>query len=376
MQIYEVGGAVRDALLGLPVTERDYCVVGASRETMLQKGFVEVGRDFPVFLHPITKAEYALARKERKVRAGYRGFECDASPEVTLEEDLLRRDLTINAIAKDESGKMFDPYGGRADIEKRILRHVSPAFSEDPVRVLRLARFYARFFSLGFRVAEDTLQFVTALVAAKECEALSPERVARETVKAMGTSHPEQYFAKLSEWGVWESYLGTAVWDKNVVPSAIAILEKAVPVLVAPEAKVLAFLLSVLWQEKAVDSEKITVWIEKLALPKGWARLLVLGAKEATLFLTTVIMTPREILDAMYRVDAFRRMDSLNTLWLIARAFFQHQHPHHNFPHNDEAMFAAFCKLRDAPPLDFMEIPDEKRAAALYNYRLSILEAL
>src|SRR5690606_22330639 len=147
---YEVGGAVRDSLLGLPVKERDWVVVGASAEDLLARGFRQVGKDFPVFLHPRTGEQYALARVERKIGPGYTGFAVDASPEVTLEQDLGRRDLTINAIARDEDGNIIDPWNGRDDIEKRVLRHVSPAFREDPLRVLRVARFAARFAPLGF----------------------------------------------------------------------------------------------------------------------------------------------------------------------------------------------------------------------------------
>ena len=157
MQVFLVGGAVRDRLLGLQVRERDYVVVGARAEELLAQGYEPVGRDFPVFLHPQTREEYALARIERKQGHGYTGFACYAAPEVTLEEDLLRRDLTINAIAEDAEGQLHDPYGGQADLAARLLRHVSPAFSEDPLRVLRTARFAARFHRLGFRVAEETL---------------------------------------------------------------------------------------------------------------------------------------------------------------------------------------------------------------------------
>src|SRR5580658_4435260 len=157
MQVYLVGGAVRDALLGLPVKERDWVVVGSTRDELLRQKYREVGRDFPVFLQPETNEEYALARLERKTAPGYRGFAVEFGPEVTLEEDLARRDLTINAIAQAEDGSLVDPYGGRRDLQARVLRHVSPAFIEDPVRILRVARFAARYAELGFRVAEDTL---------------------------------------------------------------------------------------------------------------------------------------------------------------------------------------------------------------------------
>src|SRR6201986_4069185 len=163
MQVYLVGGAVRDALLGLPVKERDWVVVGSTRDELARLNYREVGRDFPVFLHPDSHEEYALARLERKVGPGYRGFSVDFGPEVTLEEDLARRDLTINAIAQWADGALVDPFGGRRDIEARVLRHVSAAFAEDPVRVLRVARFAARFAPLGFQVAPETLALMRAM---------------------------------------------------------------------------------------------------------------------------------------------------------------------------------------------------------------------
>ena len=197
MRVYEVGGAVRDALLGLPVTERDWVVVGASADELTAQGFRRVGKDFPVFLHPRTGEEYALARTERKTAPGYTGFEFDAAPSVTLEQDLMRRDLTINAIARTEEGEIVDPCSGRADLQARVLRHVSPAFREDPLRVLRVARFAARFAPLGFTVAPETLALMQEIVAAGEMEALRPERVWQETVKALGTERPDVYFETL-----------------------------------------------------------------------------------------------------------------------------------------------------------------------------------
>jgi tRNA nucleotidyltransferase (CCA-adding enzyme) len=201
MRIYEVGGAVRDALLGLPVEERDWVVVGASADALTARGFRRVGKDFPVFLHPSTGEEYALARTERKTAPGYTGFEFDAAPTVTLEDDLRRRDLTVNAIARAEDGEIIDPWSGRADIEARILRHVSPAFREDPLRVLRVARFAARFAPLGFSVAPETLALMKEIVAAGEMEALRPERVWQETAKALATQRPDVYVETLRACG-------------------------------------------------------------------------------------------------------------------------------------------------------------------------------
>lgn len=197
MRIYLVGGAVRDKLLGLPVKERDWVVVGARPEDLETQGYKPVGRDFPVFLHPKTHDEYALARIERKTAAGYRGFSVHAAPEVTLEEDLRRRDLTINALAQDADGKIIDPYGGRRDIEQRVLRHVSPAFAEDPVRILRAARFAARYRHLGFRVAQETIALMRGMVDAGEADALVPERVWQELAKALREPNPPAFFEVL-----------------------------------------------------------------------------------------------------------------------------------------------------------------------------------
>jgi tRNA nucleotidyltransferase (CCA-adding enzyme) len=201
MKIYEVGGAVRDALLGLPVVERDWVVVGGSADELAALGFRRVGKDFPVFLHPRTGEEYALARTERKTAPGYTGFAFDAAPTVTLEDDLKRRDLTINAIARAEDGEIVDPWSGRADIAARVLRHVSPAFSEDPLRVLRVARFAARFAPLSFTIAPDTLTLMQEIVAAGEMEALRPERVWQETAKALATQRPDVYVETLRACG-------------------------------------------------------------------------------------------------------------------------------------------------------------------------------
>ena len=201
MQIYQVGGSVRDQLLGLPVADRDWVVVGATAQEMEALGYRLVGKDFPVFLHPQTHEEYALARTERKVGPGYKGFTVHASPDVSLEEDLQRRDLTINAMALTPDGTLIDPFGGGADLHQRLLRHVSPAFSEDPVRILRVARFAARFAPQGFEVAEQTLALMRTMVEAGEVDALVPERVWTELARALGESCPSRFFEVLRACG-------------------------------------------------------------------------------------------------------------------------------------------------------------------------------
>lgn len=201
VKIYLVGGAVRDGLLKLPVKDKDWVVVGATPQQMLDAGYQQVGKDFPVFLHPQSREEYALARTERKSGQGYTGFTCYATLDVTLEQDLLRRDLTINAIAQDETGELIDPYNGRSDIERRLLRHVSPAFNEDPLRVLRVARFAARYAHLNFLIAPETLALMREMADNGELAHLTAERVWKETENALSSRNPQVYFSVLRECG-------------------------------------------------------------------------------------------------------------------------------------------------------------------------------
>ncbi|PKG98839.1 multifunctional CCA addition/repair protein [Paraglaciecola sp. MB-3u-78] len=245
MQTYLVGGAVRDKLLGRPIKDRDWVVVGSTPKQMLAQGYQAVGADFPVFLHPNTKEEYALARIERKIGAGYTGFICDASSEVSLEEDLLRRDLTINAMAMDDQGNIIDPYHGQQDLENRLLRHVSDAFVEDPLRVLRVARFAARYYDLGFRIAPETLTLMQTIVANGELTALSAERVWQESARSLLETHPEVYFENLRAckalavwfpeldvlWGIpnppkWHPEIDTGIHTMMVLQQAVKLSDK------------------------------------------------------------------------------------------------------------------------------------------------------
>lgn len=201
MKVYLVGGAVRDERLGIPVHEKDWCVTGSTPDALVALGYKPVGKDFPVFLHPQSGEEYALARTERKTGAGYHGFKFHAGPDVTIEEDLRRRDLTVNAIAIDEDGSVIDPFGGVADIESRVLRHVSDAFVEDPVRILRVAKFAARFAALGFTVVDATIDLMSEMVANGEVDALVPDRVWKETEAALASDNPQVFFDVLRQCG-------------------------------------------------------------------------------------------------------------------------------------------------------------------------------
>jgi tRNA nucleotidyltransferase (CCA-adding enzyme) len=245
MQTYLVGGAVRDKLLGRPVKDQDWVVVGGTPEQMLAQGYQSVGADFPVFLHPKTKEEYALARIERKIGVGYTGFSCDASSEVSLEDDLMRRDLTINAMAMDDQGNIIDPYNGQQDLKDKLLRHVSDAFIEDPLRVLRVARFAARYHDLGFSIAPETMALMQTIVANDELTALSAERVWQETARSLLESHPEVYFENLRAcgalavwfpeldvlWGVpnppkWHPEIDTGIHTMMVLQQAVKLSDK------------------------------------------------------------------------------------------------------------------------------------------------------
>jgi tRNA nucleotidyltransferase (CCA-adding enzyme) len=238
MQIYKVGGAVRDRLLGKPVTDIDWVVVGATTDEMLVKGYRPVGTDFPVFLHPLTGEEHALARTERKNGKGYGGFVFHASPEVTLEQDLIRRDLTINAMAEDKDGNLTDPYHGQQDLEARILRHVSPAFAEDPLRVLRVARFAARYAADGFRIAPETLELMRQLSESGELHALTPERCWKEISRALMEDHPQVFIQVLRDCGAL----------KELLPEVDALFGVPQPAAHHPEIDTGAHVLSVLAQ--------------------------------------------------------------------------------------------------------------------------------
>jgi len=258
MKIYSVGGSVRDELLGLPVTERDHVVVGGTAKALLAQGFKQVGKSFPVFLHPKTNEEYALARTETKVGLGYHGFTFVANEEVTLEEDLARRDLTINAIAKDDVGNLYDPYHGVDDIKNKWLRHVSPAFVEDPVRLLRVARFLARFAALGFKIAPETMQLLQDMVQKGETKALVPERVWQECEKALGEKNPHAFFETL--------YQTAALWDVFAVPQdfdfagAVKRLDKAATTVFDKALRLAVFL-----SPDFHDTKKV---LDKLKAPK------------------------------------------------------------------------------------------------------------
>jgi tRNA nucleotidyltransferase (CCA-adding enzyme) len=313
MQVYLVGGAVRDQLLGRPVGERDWVVVGATPQEMEQRGYRAVGRDFPVYLHPQTHEEYALARLERKIAPGYRGFATQSSPEVTLEQDLERRDLTINAMARSSDGALIDPFGGQRDIAARQLRHVSSAFVEDPVRVVRVARFAARYHSLGFTVAPETLALMRRMVENGEIRALVPERLWRELERALAEPNPEAFFDCLQTCEALPVLMPELTWNQ---PARRALLTAVA--LGAPATVRFAALLA---QHAAAAIDALC---QRLRVPAEYRDLALLGAALAQRLLdATEQPSAQQLVTLLEAADAWRRPERFHKLLLVARALAQ-----------------------------------------------------
>jgi tRNA nucleotidyltransferase (CCA-adding enzyme) len=344
MQVYLVGGAVRDALLGMPVKERDWVVVGGTRDQLLRLRYREVGRDFPVFLHPDSHEEYALARLERKVAPGYRGFSVEFGPEVTLEEDLGRRDLTINAIAQSADGALIDPFGGKRDLDARRLRHVSEAFVEDPVRVLRVARFAARFAPLGFEVAPETLALMRTMVERGELAALVAERVWQESEKALREAAAGEFFKVLRECGALkviypeiDALFGVpqpAEWHPEIDTGVhtLMVLEQAA-LLSADTTVRFAALVHDLgkgstapadWPSHRGHEERSVALIEALAarlrIPNDYRELALIVARYHGIVHRAFELRPATILEFMERADAFRRRERFAQVLLACEA--------------------------------------------------------
>ena len=300
MKIYIVGGAVRDRLLGLPAGDRDYVVVGSSPEQMLAAGYVPVGKDFPVFLHPETHEEYALARTERKSGHGYHGFSFHAAPDVTLEADLARRDLTINAMAEDANAKIIDPYGGQQDLAASILRHVSPAFAEDPVRILRLARFAARF--PEFTVAPETRALMRQMVCSGETRHLVAERVWQELSRGLMAKKPERMFAELDACGV-SSDLYPAIPQIDGRLDAAARADLPLPARVA------------VWLAEC-SPDQVGDIAERLRLPSDCRDMALLLVRYKAALLQPDALSAEDQLDTLERCDGLRRADRFKTLLL------------------------------------------------------------
>jgi tRNA nucleotidyltransferase (CCA-adding enzyme) len=299
VKAYEVGGCVRDELLGLPVADRDWVVVGSTPEEMVRLGYRPVGKDFPVFLHPETHEEYALARTERKSGRGYKGFTVYAAPDVSLEDDLRRRDLTINAMAKDEAGRLIDPHGGERDLREGVLRHVSPAFEEDPVRILRVARFVARF---GFRIAEETRQLMRRMVETGEADHLVAERVWQEFSRGLMEPHPARMLEVLDACGLTARLLPELSHDR-------AALERA-----AAAGAGLAVRFAVLtW---GLEAAPLAALCARLRAPNEERELAEAACRARPLLASR---KPEELLEALKRADAVRRPERFGQLLEAAR---------------------------------------------------------
>ena len=381
MKTYVVGGAVRDKLLGLPVSDRDHVVVGASVDEMLAAGFKPVGRDFPVFLHPSTHEEYALARTERKVAPGYAGFVFHAEPSVTLEADLARRDLTINAIAEDEAtGELIDPFGGQADLERRVFRHVGPAFVEDPVRILRLARFAARFDD--FTIADETLALMREMAARGEVDALVPERVWQELSRGLMETKPSRMLEVLRDAHALARVLPEidALFESprdRDGPDVMAVLTAIDRAAASELALAVRFAVLVQWADDAGmgvvrEYPKIAALCARLNVPVACRDLALLFARE-------FVALSREPLDAerqvrlFERCDAFRRPARFEELLLALRAasgddlFTIHRVP-------ELARNLARARSVDAGEIARREAGDPSRiAAALHAARVAML---
>jgi tRNA nucleotidyltransferase (CCA-adding enzyme) len=401
MKVYLVGGAVRDELLGRPVAERDWVVVGATPQKMLDAGYRQVGKDFPVFLHPETGEEYALARTERKTGPGYRGFELSFSPDVTLEDDLRRRDLTINAMARDAEGAVVDPHGGRADLEARKLRHVSEAFSEDPVRILRVARFLARYEPLGFTIAPETLARMRAMVAAGEADALVPERIWQETDKALAEPAPAAWLRALRECGAlgrvfpeldalygvpqpeqWHPEIDTGLHMELVLQAAAAL---------TPEPRIrFAALMHDLgkgrtprsrWPKHVGHEEMGARLVEALAdrlrVPTDYRDLAVLAARWHGLAHRAEDLRPRTVLALLESCDAFRRPERFRELLLACEADYRGRGGYRDRPYPQSALLRAAQEKAMAITLteaDREGLTGEKIGELLRRRRLAALK--
>ena len=327
MKIYEVGGAVRDELLGLPVKDRDYVVVGATPEEMIDQGYRAVGRDFPVFLHPDTHEEHALARTERKTARGYHGFEFHAAPDVTLEQDLARRDLTINAIARDEDGTLIDPFNGAEDLSAGILRHVSPAFAEDPVRILRVARFAARF---GFDIAPETYELMREMVRNGEADALVAERVWQEFAKGLSEGEPSQMLEVLQECGALSKVAPevAALFADGAAAEAMRALDAAARAEVPLEVRVATL-------SRFLDPYAVNALAERMRWPAAVRELALLASRHGNAVLDAEGLDAEAVLDIFNAADIWRRPERFDGLLKAVSA-------------GESGVQAAFDRLRRA----------------------------
>lgn len=401
MEIYLVGGAVRDQLLQYPVHERDYVVVGATPQQMLDRGFRLVGKEFPVFLHPETNDEYALARTERKIGPGYTGFSCYAAPDVTLEDDLKRRDLTINAMAQTKDGRIIDPYGGQEDLKQKLLRHVSPAFAEDPVRILRVARFAARFAGVGFKVAPETEVLMQTMVRAGEVNALVPERVWQELERALSEASPQEFITVLRRSGAlavlfpevdnlygvpnppqWHPEVDTGVHITMVMQQAARLGSDPVMRFAAllhdlgkgttPQA---------IWPSHPGHEERSDELVQQVCkrykVPRDYEQLARLVARYHGQIHRIQVLKPTTLLKLLEKLDAFRRPERFQLFLLACEAdargrpgFEDQDYPHALFLTNILKIVAEV----DIQPLLAQGLTGKPLGEAIYQVRLTAIK--
>ena len=322
MKIYLVGGAVRDKILGIPVKDRDYLVVGSTPQEMIELGYKPIGKNFPVFLHPKTNEEYALARTEKKIGKGYHGFEFYTSPNVTLEEDLMRRDITINAIAEDEDGNIYDPYNGLRDIENRVIRHVSDAFIEDPLRVFRVARFFARF--EGFIVHRDTEELMKKMVGSGEISSLSIERIKTEILKGLNEKHADKMFLSFSSSGVLKSIFPDFVENQCDIFLLLNELKNTSKPISVESKLLMIFALPFFYDVEKSDRVNYLEYFKLSNNAKTVFKGIEYEARNLENFLSFSV---EDKLDSLYRLDFFRRpnitLDILEMIMLLITTVFK-----------------------------------------------------
>ncbi|MCG6872345.1 MAG: multifunctional CCA addition/repair protein [Gammaproteobacteria bacterium] len=401
MNIYLVGGAVRDRLLGLPVKDRDWVVVGATPQEMIDQGFRPVGRDFPVFLHPQTHEEYALARTERKTGPGYTGFAFHAAPDVSLEEDLRRRDLTINAMAEHADGTLIDPFGGEADLRAGFLRHVSESFTEDPVRILRVARLAARYARQGFRVAHGTHRLMKQMVADGEVDALVAERVWTEMERALSEEHPRRFFEVLRACGA----LGRLMPELDAlfgVPQpahhhpevdtgahVLLVLERACELSADPRVRFAALVhdlgkaqtprerLPAHHGHEARSVEQVQALADRLRIPRDYRELAVLVARYHSHCHRAAELRPAKILAVLEAVDVFRRPERFESFLLACQADALGRAGKQGEPYPQaERMRRAAAAARAVDAAPFADLPGPEVAKRLREARVEAISSL
>ncbi|MEM7304647.1 MAG: multifunctional CCA tRNA nucleotidyl transferase/2'3'-cyclic phosphodiesterase/2'nucleotidase/phosphatase [Pseudomonadota bacterium] len=373
MKVYLVGGAIRDRLLSLPIHERDWVVVGAKPEELTAQGYRQVGKDFPVFIHPESGEEYALARTERKTAKGHQGFSVHSSPSVTLKDDLTRRDLTINAIAEDSEGKLIDHHDGLKDLRNKVLRHVSPAFSEDPLRVLRVARFAARFWKYGFTIAPETLHLMQTINDSGELAYLSKERVWNETQKALLTDNPEIFFLATWQTGALEQFASPLADALQINQNLLRLAD--IRQLKGLDARYIGVSMVAAYNDHQIDTAIVGQLNELFGANKSLQEMAILNADHFHTCTQALSLSEQEIYQTLSRIDAFRRPDRciklLQCIKQIQQAF------RLGSTDSVEFLIESITELNDIKPDNKIKVlSGEEIGAALAELRMKKLKEI